>query len=342
MRDTAAGAIPVGIVTGFLGSGKSTRVARLLRDPACARTAVIVNEFGEIGIDHHLVDAGDDRTVLLENGCLCCTVRDGLLATLLDLHARLEAGLVVFDRVIIETSGLADPAPILMMLGARGGLSGRYRRAGVVATVDALAGQETLSFAIEATRQIALADRIVLTKTDLAAPTPALLRLIGLINPEAAVDAGPLTPGDLFVEPASDARGLPFLAEEIAADTGRHSSGINAVGMMRDAPLSVALTALFLEGLSSLAGDRLLRVKAIVNVSESPENPMLVQGTRHRHFERTWLDAWPTADRRSRFALIGFGIPRRWPAALLDCLAEELLLTGALRAAQEHPAGGSP
>ena len=176
--------IPVAIVTGFLGSGKTTLISRILRDPAFARTAVIVNEFGEIGLDHELIASSDETLLALTTGCLCCAVRSDLVATLLDLQRRREAGEVAYDRVLIETSGLADPAPILHALMTDRDIAQHHAIDGIVTVVDALHGEATLDRHAEARRQVALADTLLLSKTDLAAPTDALRARLAALNRE--------------------------------------------------------------------------------------------------------------------------------------------------------------
>ena len=168
--------IPVAIVTGFLGSGKTTLISRILRDPAFARTAVIVNEFGEIGLDHELIASSDETLLALTTGCLCCAVRSDLVATLLDLRRRRDAGEIAYDRVLIETSGLADPAPILHALMTDRDIAQHHAIDGVVTVVDALHGEATLDRHPEARRQVALADTLLLSKTDLAAPGRGAVR----------------------------------------------------------------------------------------------------------------------------------------------------------------------
>ena len=195
--------IPVSIITGFLGSGKTTLLAHLMRDPAMGRTAVIINEFGAIALDHDLIETSDESFVQLSNGCLCCNVRSDLTLTLADLAARRAQGtLPPFERVVIETSGLADPAPILHALMTSRDLIGVYALDGVITTVDALLGMATLDNHEESRRQVAVADRIVMTKTDLAdAQTDAIRQRLAAVNPGAPVIAavrGAIAPSVLF------------------------------------------------------------------------------------------------------------------------------------------------
>src|SRR5947209_7077941 len=169
--------IPVCVLTGFLGSGKTTLLGRLLKSPAFTRTAVIINEFGEVGLDHDLIETGDESFVELQTGCLCCTIRGDLVRTLDDILCRRDAGTVTpFERIVIETSGLADPAPILHALMGDDNLAERLTLAGVVTTVDAVNGAETLVRQRESVKQVAVADRLILTKTDLLDGAPEALR----------------------------------------------------------------------------------------------------------------------------------------------------------------------
>ncbi len=191
--------IPVAIVTGFLGSGKTTLIARILRDPAFARTAVIVNEFGEIGLDHELIASSDETLLALTTGCLCCAVRSDLVATLLDLQRRREAGEIAYDRVLIETSGLADPAPILHALMTDRDIMRQHVIDGIVTVVDALHGRRRSTRHPEARRQVALADTLLLSKTDVAEPSVALRDHLAALNPGAPMRCRARSrPGNLF------------------------------------------------------------------------------------------------------------------------------------------------
>jgi len=215
--------IPLTVVTGFLGAGKTTLLNRLLKDPSLAGTAVIVNEFGEIGLDHLLVGESEDGIIELSSGCLCCTVRGELVTTLENLlRARDNHRIDRLDRVVIETTGLADPAPVLQSVLLHPYLSLRYRLDGVVTVVDAVNGAQTLDMSEEAAKQIAVADRIVLTKTDLAGADPLIVGRIQALNPGARIlDAvgGEAEPRLLFdTQPFSTEGKIADVAEWLAAE----------------------------------------------------------------------------------------------------------------------------
>ncbi|HYF06557.1 MAG TPA: GTP-binding protein, partial [Acetobacteraceae bacterium] len=312
--------IPVSVITGFLGSGKTTLLRAVLRDPAYAGSAVIVNEWGEIGLDHELLETSGETLLGLANGCLCCAVRGDLARTLLDLAQRREAGAVPpYARVLIETSGLADPGPILHTLLTDPAIAERHRVEAVVTVVDALLGAQTLVRNPEAARQVALSDRVLLSKTDLAPDTAEIEEGIRALNPGAPLlraVQGAVAPDALF---ASAAR--PDAVEDwlrLAAGPPRHSAGVETITLLREPPLPAAALPLFLEGLAEHAGERLLRLKGLVRVAEAPECPAVIHGVRHVLHPVHWLERWPSADRRTRLVLIGQGIPRWWPARLLE------------------------
>lgn len=318
--------IPVSVITGFLGSGKTTLLRAVLRDPAYAGSAVIVNEWGEVGLDHEILETSGETLVGLANGCLCCAVRGDLARTLLDLARRRAAGEIPpYARVLIETSGLADPGPILHTLLADSAIAERYRVEAVVTVVDALLGAETIARHPEAAQQVALADRILLSKTDLAPGTDEIEARIGALNPGAPVlraVQGAVAPDALFASAARPEAVEAWL--RAAALPARHSAGVETIAILREAPLPAVLLPLFLEGLAEHAGAKLLRMKGIVRVAEAPDRPAVLHGVRHVLHPVQWLDAWPSADRRTRLVLIGQGIPRWWPARLLDALEAEL------------------
>jgi G3E family GTPase len=321
-----AGAVPVSVLTGFLGSGKTTLLASLLRDPALERTAVIINEFGAVGLDHLLVEASDEQILTLEGGCVCCAVRGDLVRTTGDLLARRAAGTVApFERIVIETTGLADPAPILHALMTDRDIAEAVRLEAVIATVDAAAGCATLEAHPESVKQAALADRIVLTKTDLADPAANGLaeRLHGL-NPAApkltavrgALDAGRLFGGAAYDPSLYDAR--LYSAPPV------HRLGIRSAVLRRSEPLHAATLSLFLQVVAEHCGARLLRLKGLVDVAESTGRPAVIHGVQHVFHPPAWLDAWPDADHSTRIVVIAQGIEPRWLEDLLAALEEEV------------------
>ena len=301
--------LPTTVLTGFLGSGKTTLLRRALASPALADTAVIINELGEIAIDHHLVDFVEGSVLELPGGCLCCAVREDLARTLRHLIERRDAGEIRrFRRVVIETTGLADPAPILFTLGADRMLDHSLHLARVVTLVDTINGADSLDRFAEAGRQAALADTLVITKTDLAPLGPDLVRRLDALNGRAdrilaaqTEDAGLVLFGGGKL---SSAPGTP--AEPVAV----HTHGIHAFGVILEGALSRLDFARALGGLARERGTDLLRVKGIVRFSDRPEQPAIVQAAQHALFAPEWLDNWPDADERSRLVFIVHDIPR--------------------------------
>ncbi|MDN3566545.1 GTP-binding protein [Paeniroseomonas aquatica] len=311
--------IPVSVVTGFLGAGKTTLLRRVLGDPAWANSAVIVNEFGEVPLDHELLAASEEVLVNVSTGCLCCVVRSDLTATLMELLRQRAAGTVPpYARVLIETSGLADPAPILHALMTDEAVAATHRLQSVVTLVDALHGAGTLARHPEAQRQAMLADRILLTKPDLGGDTAALEAALRAHNPAAPVRAavqGAVEPAWLFA-----AGTLP----EFLDASARHSEGVAGITLEREAPIPALALTLWMQALAEHAGARLLRLKGLVALAEDPGRPVVVHAIQHMVHPLEWLEAWPGADTRSRIVLIGQGIPRHLPARLLAAIEAEV------------------
>ena len=328
---TARAAIPVSVLTGFLGSGKTTILSHLLRQPEFSRTAVIINEFGEIGLDHDLVEASEDSLIALTTGCLCCKVRTDLAETLQDLLRRRDEGAcTAFDRIVIETSGLADPAPILQTLMTDAALAERLVVGSVATTVDAITGAPTLAREDVSQKQVAVADRIVLTKLDMAGgPGDALLARLKALNsgaPVLSADHGRIGAGDLFAsslyEPATKSLDIhDWLAHD---HEHSHDTEIDCCAIIRERPIHAVALTLFLEALAEHAGANLLRLKGIVDVAESPGHPLVIHGVQHIFHAPIWLERWPSDDHRTRIIVIGRRIARRWVELLLDAIEAEV------------------
>jgi G3E family GTPase len=318
--------IPLAVLTGFLGAGKTSLLNRLVTDPALAETAVIINEFGEIGLDHLLVKPISDGVVLLQSGCLCCTMRGDLVDALEQLLRDLDNGRAVFRRVILETTGLADPAPVLQTAMAHPYLVMRYRLDGVITVVDAVSGDATLDAHVEAVKQVAVADRIVLSKTDLL-DTPerrhrkdALIARLRALNPAAPIldaAADEATPARLLACGLYDPeRKIPDVARWLAAeayaeaahhhhhDVNRHDDSIRAFTFTADAAIPSAMLEMFLDLLRSVHGPGLLRLKGIVKLAETPASPVVIHGVQHVFHPAVRLPHWPDGDERTRIVVI--------------------------------------
>lgn len=323
------------VLTGFLGSGKTTLLGHLLRQPEFSRTAVIINEFGEIGLDHDLVEASEESVIELQTGCLCCKIRNDLATTLHDmLRRRDEGGITPFTRVVIETSGLADPAPILQTLMTDAMLAGRIVLGGVVTTVDAVNGTETLNREEISVKQAALADRLVLTKTDLAGPMQlSLIRRLAALNATAPVlsaQRGQIDPACLFdgglYDPLAKSLDIQswLRAEAISHGHSHQRHDVDTYAIVRRDPIRAVTLTLFLETLCEHCGGDLLRLKGIVNILESPDRPAVIHGVQHVFHPPSWLLRWPSDDRHSRIVFITRSVPRGWVNALLEALDAEV------------------
>ena len=363
--------IPVTLVTGFLGSGKTTLINAALRSPELSKTVVVVNEFGEVGLDHQLFANSSDSVVVLENGCLCCTVRSDLIGTLNSLyHARQAGEIPAFDNVVIETSGLAEPGPVLQAFLSEPTLDGLYRVAGVLTLVDAVNWSGTSEVHEESLRQVALADQIRITNHDLVSgdrqKASARIRLdLRRINPSAeiaevdwssvAVAKLLASPGFDPADPGADPR--PWLdvqsyesdARDHGAcgdDHGHHGHdhgrgvtshhlegrGIENFVLRRESPLTREEAQFLLDGIAQNLGAGLLRVKGLVNIAEEPGRPAVIQGAQHLLHTMTWLDRWPDSDRRTRIVFITQGIPRASLKDIVDLLDRVSFRTFAARA----------
>ena len=318
---------PVNLITGFLGSGKTTLLQRLLGDPALADTAVLINEFGEVGLDHHLLERLDDTMVLLQSGCLCCTIRGELSVAIRQLHSKRERGVVPhFRRLVVESTGLADPFPILSTVHADPVLRHHFRLGNVITTVDAVNGLAQLARQPECTKQVAVADRLVLTKTDLtgAAVAEVLVGRLRRLNPsaplwhaaESPVDAEALLSHDLFATAGRSEAARRWFAAEVSDghatghDRNRHDASIHAFTVVFDGPIDWTSFGLWLTMLLNRHGDKVLRVKGILNVADSA-TPVAIHGVQHLVHPPVHMAAWPDGERTSRLVFIVDGLDRR-------------------------------
>ena len=321
--------LPVTLLTGFLGSGKTTLLNKLLRDPALANTLVIINEFGEIGLDHLFVETLPGDMMMLSSGCLCCTIRGDLANTLEDIiERRMDGKLPNIDRIILETTGLADPAPILHTLMGHPRLMLNFRLESIITLIDATNALATLDAQPEALKQAAVADRLVLTKTDLQPATDALLARLHALNPTATVlNAAQAIPSALLNAGLYDPESkIPDVQRWLKAeglghdhhhhDVNRHNADIRAFCLRSDVAVSPQAFDIFLELLRSLHGPNLLRVKGIIALNDRPDAPIVVHGVQHVFHPPVRLDAWPDADHSTRIVFIVKNIPAGTIAAL--------------------------
>ena len=323
---TVSPPIPTAILTGFLGAGKTSLLNTLLKDPLLSNACVIINEFGEIGIDHLLVEKSDDNIIELAAGCLCCTIRGDLINTLSDLLARRDAGTIkAFDRIVIETTGLADPAPVLHALMRDPLLLSRLHLEGVITVVDGFNGMATLDAHAEAIKQVAVADRIVLTKLDLLHGVEgeekmfATIARLRKLNPTARLlttHRGEATAPRLFNMGMFDASSKTpnvqgWLNDEALKrphhhhhDISRHDAHIRSFALRDDRAISPEGLELFLALLTSHHGEKLLRMKGIIKLTDDPSRPVVVHGVQHVFHPPVRLSSWPDGKSETRLVFI--------------------------------------
>ncbi|MFT2213047.1 CobW family GTP-binding protein [Rhizobium giardinii] len=355
-------AVPVSILTGFLGAGKTSLLNRLLKDPDLTDTAVIINEFGDVSLDHLLVEASSDGIIELSDGCLCCTVRGELVDTLADLIDRMQTGKIKpLKRVVIETTGLADPAPVLQSVMGNPVIAQSYRLDGVVTVVDAVNGLSTLANHEEALKQVAMADRLVISKVSLATPDAVIYLKARLrdLNPRAPMMDGDLpeaAKAELFhcglYDPATKIADVGrWLQDEDVRehdhahvhdghhhdhdhadcdhdhhdhghhrhDENRHGPDIRSFSIVHDRPIDPMALEMFVDLLRSAHGERLLRMKAIVAMSDNPDRPLILHGVQAVFHPPQRLAAWPDpSDRRTRMVLITKDLPEAFVRDLFD------------------------
>jgi G3E family GTPase len=315
LTDQPPGFTPVNLITGFLGSGKTTLLQRLLLDPALSDTAVLINEFGEIGLDHHLLERIDETIVMLQSGCVCCTIRGELSTAIKDLHSRRERGLLPpFRRLVIESTGLADPFPILSTVRSDPVLRHHFCLGSVITTVDAVNGAQQLAAQPESVKQVAVADRLVLTKTDLATVEAAdrLIERLRHINPGAPLWRGADDDLDADALLSRDGdnveRWQPADRHGHAPnDRHRHADDIRTLALCFDEPVDWTRFGIWLTMLLHRHGGQLLRVKGILNVADA-ETPVAVHAVQHLVHPPRHLGAWLDGDRRSRLIFIAQGL----------------------------------
>lgn len=312
MADALPDFTPVTLITGCLGSGKTTLLQRLLGNPALSDTAVLINEFGEIGLDHHLLERIDETMVMLQSGCVCCTIRGELSAAIKDLHSRRERGLLPpFRRLFIESTGLADPFPILSTVHSDPALRHHFCLGNVITTVDAVNGAQQLEVQPESIKQVAVADWLVLTKTDLATAeeTTRLSQRLRHINSDAPLwrAAEGDFDADALLSAKDDEPRRPTEGGDIPGDHYRHSDDIRSLALNIDEPIDWARFGVWLTMLLNRHGEALLRLKGILNVAGAG-TPVAVHAVQHLVHAPRHLEAWPDADRRSRLVFIARGL----------------------------------
>ena len=314
--------IPVTVITGFLGSGKTTLLSSILKKKEMQKTAVIINEFGEIGLDHALIEHTDENIVELQSGCICCTIQGDLNKTLIDLFDKMMNGKVSsFNRILIETTGLANPVPIIHTLMSSIELIRIYSLDGVITVVDSINGEKTLDLHEESLKQLALAEKIILSKTDIVDKDEikSLVYRIKEINPVSQIifsKFGNIPLEEIFglgaydpYKKSSDVK--KWLAAEKYKDkkhhhhhdVNRHNENIRAFSMMSENPVNMIAFSFFRDMITAALGANLLRMKGIVNIA-GEERPAVIHGVQHIFHPVQWLETWPDNDRRTKLVFI--------------------------------------
>ena len=335
--------IPITIITGFLGSGKTTLLSAFLKQKNMTNTAVIINEFGEVGLDHNLIETTDENIVELQNGCICCTIQQDLKSTLLDLIKKMERNTIpIFNRVVIETTGLADPVPIIHTLMTSLDLHRAYSIDGVITLVDAVNGNSTFDKHEEAIKQTALADKIILSKTDLSKKTTIKLlkNRIKKINPKTVIiestkDNIPLT--NLLGLNDYDPLNISWDAREWLAiekykdnehndhdhdhDINRHGESVESFSLVTNQQISMTTFNFFIELLTSQMGSKLLRIKGMLNI-KGKNGPAIIHGVQHIFHPVEWLPEWPDVDHSSRLVFITRDIKKSYIEEFFKIIGE--------------------
>ena len=343
--------IGITVLTGFLGSGKTTILSSLIKQKEMANAAIIINEFGEVGLDHDLIETTDENVIELQNGCICCTIQGDLKTTLLNLLKKMEKGDVSpFNHVIIETTGLADPVPIIHTLMTSLDLQRIYSIDGVITVVDAINGDSTYNAHEEAVKQTAFADRIILSKTDIAdkGTVDALTKRIKSINPKVTIiksDKYSLTVSMLLELNDYDPQNKEWNVREWLDieknkssnhvrnhydrhhhehDVNRHGDNIKTFAMVTSQPVSMRSVNFFLELLMSQMGEDILRIKGILNIN-GENKPAVIHGVQHIFHPLEWLEKWPSNDKTSRLVFITKNINKKNIDELFKIIGENEL-----------------
>jgi len=381
MMSSAQNRIPVSILTGFLGAGKSTLLNRILKDPGTSDTAVIINEFGEVGIDNFLVEASGDALLEIANGCLCCTVRGELVDSLASIMDGIQTGrLKPIRRIVIETTGLADPAPVMQSVMGNPVIAQNFELDGVITVVDAVNGVSTLDRHQEAVKQVAVADRLIISKLSMAdaAQLAALKSRLAELNPRAPIvdgDSNEAGTAAILVnglyDPATKIADVDrWLRDELASDAGenhghhhhdhghdhqhghdhhghghhdhhhhdvnRHGDDIRSFSIIHDKPIEPMAIEMFIDLLRSAHGEKLLRMKAIVALSDNPDRPLVLHGVQSVFHPPQRLPKWPDgSDRRTRMVLITQGLEEAFVSDLFAAFTGQPRIDRPDRAALE-------